>query len=117
MTLTALDFLGFGLPPARPRSAIAEVRAKPMCRPVAWPHRIFSIAIMLSLFDLCRRGVRDAFRSTKDISMSEPLLSREGSFGRFRHRQARDSGGRSRVVDIAKETVAWWAKAVFRQIS
>ena len=39
--LTALDYLGFGLPPVRRRSASCSSRANRTCRRHGWPDRVF----------------------------------------------------------------------------
>ena len=76
MTLTALDFLGFGLPPGSPSLGELLSQGKSNVQaPWLGLTGFFSIAIMLSLLDLHRRSGARRLRSTKDVPMSEPLLS------------------------------------------
>ncbi len=79
MTLTALDFLGFGLPPGSPSlgELLSQGKANVQA-PWLGLTGFFSIAIMLSLLDLHRRSGARRLRSAKDIPMSgagENLLS------------------------------------------
>ena len=66
MTLTALDFLGFGLPPGSP--SLGELLSQGACT-LALPWLgltgFFSIAIMLSLLIFIGEAVRDAFDPRK----------------------------------------------------
>jgi len=114
MTLTALDFLGFGLPPGSPSlgELLSQGKANVQA-PWLGLTGFFSIAIMLSLLIFVGEAVRDAFDHERHFD-ERTASQREGSFGRFRHRQARDSGGRSRVVRHrqGRDRRHWWAKAV-----
>ena len=66
MTLTALDFLGFGLPPGSPSlgELLAQGKAN-MQAPWLGLSGFFSIAIMLSLLIFIGEAVRDAFDPRK----------------------------------------------------
>ncbi|HEY4922333.1 MAG TPA: ABC transporter permease [Xanthobacteraceae bacterium] len=66
MTLTALDFLGFGLPPGEP--SLGELLNEAKANPYAWwlgLSGFFTVAIMLSLLIFIGEGVRDAFDARK----------------------------------------------------
>ena len=66
MTLTALDFLGFGLPPGSP--SLGEMLAQGKANvhaPWLGLTGFFSLAIMLSLLIFIGEGVRDAFDPRK----------------------------------------------------
>jgi microcin C transport system permease protein len=66
MTLTALDFLGFGLPPGAP--SLGELLNEAKANPYAWwlgLSGFFTVAIMLSLLIFIGEGVRDAFDARK----------------------------------------------------
>ena len=66
MTLTALDFLGFGLPPGS-RVARRDAQAGQGQHPgaVARHHRFMTVAVMLSLLIFIGEAVRDAFDPRK----------------------------------------------------
>jgi microcin C transport system permease protein len=66
MTLTALDFLGFGLPPGSP--SLGELLNEGKANVYAWwlgLSAFFSVSIMLSLLIFIGEGVRDAFDPRK----------------------------------------------------
>ena len=66
MTLTALDFLGFGLPPGSP--SLGELLNEGKANIYAWWlgfSGFFTLAIMLSLLIFIGEGVRDAFDPRK----------------------------------------------------
>jgi len=66
MTLTALDFLGFGLPPGSP--SLGELLNEAKANPYAWwlgLSGFFTVAIMLSLLIFIGEAVRDAFDARK----------------------------------------------------
>ena len=66
MTLTALDFLGFGLPPGSP--SLGELLGEGKANPgAAWLglSGFFTVAIMLSLLIFIGEAVRDAFDARK----------------------------------------------------
>ncbi len=66
MTLTALDFLGFGLPPGSPSLGELLSQAKANIQaPWLGFTGFFSIAIMLSLLIFIGEGARDAFDPRK----------------------------------------------------
>jgi microcin C transport system permease protein len=66
MTLTALDFLGFGLPPGSPSLGEMLSQAKANVQaPWLGLTGFFSVAIMLSLLIFIGEGVRDAFDPRK----------------------------------------------------
>jgi microcin C transport system permease protein len=66
MTLTALDFLGFGLPPGSPSLGEMLSQAKANIQaPWLGFTGFFSIAIMLSLLIFIGEAVRDAFDPRK----------------------------------------------------
>lgn len=66
MTLTALDFLGFGLPPGSPSLGELLSQAKANVQaPWLGFSGFFSVAIMLSLLIFIGEGVRDAFDPRK----------------------------------------------------
>ena len=66
MTLTALDFLGFGLPPGSPSLGELLSQAKANIQaPWLGFAGFFSVAIMLSLLIFIGEGVRDAFDPRK----------------------------------------------------
>ncbi|MDT3685484.1 MAG: ABC transporter permease [Pseudorhodoplanes sp.] len=69
MTLTALDFLGFGLPPGSPSlgELLAQGKANVQA-PWLGLTGFFSIAIMLSLLIFIGEGVRDAFDARKTFA-------------------------------------------------
>jgi microcin C transport system permease protein len=66
MTLTALDFLGFGLPPGSPSlgELLAQGKANVQAPWLGFTG-FFSVAIMLSLLIFIGEGVRDAFDPRK----------------------------------------------------
>jgi microcin C transport system permease protein len=66
MTLTALDFLGFGLPPGSPSlgELLAQGKANVQAPWLGFTG-FFSVAIMLSLLIFVGEGVRDAFDPRK----------------------------------------------------
>jgi microcin C transport system permease protein len=69
MTLTALDFLGFGLPPGSP--SLGELLAQGKANiqaPWLGLAGFFSIAVMLSLLIFIGEGVRDAFDPRKTFA-------------------------------------------------
>ena len=61
MELTALDFLGFGLPPGSPSLGEMLQRTKSNVRHPAGFTGFFTVAIMLSLLIFIGEAVRDAF--------------------------------------------------------
>jgi microcin C transport system permease protein len=66
MTLTALDFLGFGLPPGSP--SLGELLNEGKANVYAWwlgLSAFFTVSIMLSLLIFIGEGVRDAFDPRK----------------------------------------------------
>jgi len=66
MTLTALDFLGFGLPPGSP--SLGELLNEGKANVYAWwlgLSAFFAVSIMLSLLIFIGEGVRDAFDPRK----------------------------------------------------
>ena len=66
MTLTALDFLGFGLPPGSPSLGELLSQGKSNVQaPWLGFTGFFSVAIMLSLLIFIGEGVRDAFDPRK----------------------------------------------------
>ena len=69
MTLTALDFLGFGLPPGSPSlgELLSQGKANVQA-PWLGLTGFFSVAIMLSLLILIGEAVRDAFDSRKTFA-------------------------------------------------
>ncbi len=73
MTLTALDFLGFGLPPGSPSlgELLSQGKANVQA-PWLGLTGFFSIAIMLSLLIFIGEAVRDAFDPQKDLPMNAP---------------------------------------------
>ena len=82
MTLTALDFLGFGLPPGSPSLGELLSQGKTNIQaPWLGLAGFFSVAIMLSLLIFIGEAVRDAFDPAQDVPVSrmdmsaEPLLS------------------------------------------
>ena len=68
MTLTALDFLGFGLPPGSPSlgELLSQGKAN-MQAPWLGLAGFFTVAIMLSLLIFIGEAVRDAFDPQKDV--------------------------------------------------
>ena len=69
MTLTALDFLGFGLPPGSPSLGELLSQAKANIQaPWLGLAGFFSVAIMLSLLIFIGEGVRDAFDPRKTFT-------------------------------------------------
>ena len=71
MTLTALDFLGFGLPPGSPSLGELLSQGKTNIQaPWLGLAGFFSVAIMLSLLDLHRRGGARRLRSAQDVPVS-----------------------------------------------
>ena len=111
MTLTALDFLGFGLPPGSPSLGELLSQGKANIQaPWLGLAGFFTVAIMLSLLIFIGEAVRDAFDPRKIFAMS--ASNRISSAVRdlsvaFRH-GARETLAVDRVsFDIAKgETVA-----------
>ena len=99
MTLTALDFLGFGLPPGSPSlgELLSQGKANVQA-PWLGLTGFFSIAHHAVAADLHRRSGARRLRSAKDIPMSETASQRQGSVRRLRHRQPRDARGRPRLV-------------------
>ena len=68
MTLTALDFLGFGLPPGSPSLGELLSQGKANIQaPWLGLTGFFSIAIMLSLLIFIGEAVRDAFDPRKTL--------------------------------------------------
>jgi microcin C transport system permease protein len=66
MTLTALDFLGFGLPPGSP--SLGELLSQAKANLHAWwlgLTAFMTVAIMLALLVFTGEAVRDAFDSRK----------------------------------------------------
>ena len=82
MTLTALDFLGFGLPPGSPSlgELLSQGKANVQA-PWLGLTGFFSLAIMLSLLIFIGEAVRDAFDPRKTFrgwrmdAVNQPLLS------------------------------------------
>jgi microcin C transport system permease protein len=71
MTLTALDFLGFGLPPGSPSLGELLSQAKANIQaPWLGFAGFFTVAIMLSLLIFMGEGVRDAFDPRKAFGSS-----------------------------------------------
>ena len=100
MTLTALDFLGFGLPPGSPSlgELLSQGKANVQA-PWLGLTGFFTIAIMLSLLIFIGEAVRDAFDRAKDLRMSAtPLLQREGPLGRVPPGRQADAGGRPHLL-------------------
>jgi microcin C transport system permease protein len=66
MTLTALDFLGFGLPPGSPSLGEMLSQGKANIQaPWLGLSGFFTVAIMLSLLIFIGEGIRDAFDPRK----------------------------------------------------
>ena len=76
MTLTALDFLGFGLPPGSPSlgELLSQGKANVQA-PWLGLTGFFTVAIMLSLLIFIGEAVRDAFDPRKTYHMSDDLSS------------------------------------------
>jgi microcin C transport system permease protein len=70
MTLTALDFLGFGLPPGSPSLGELLLQGKSNAQNAPWLglSGFFTVAIMLSLLIFIGEAVRDAFDPRKAFS-------------------------------------------------
>ena len=69
MTLTALDFLGFGLPPGSPSLGELLSQGKASVQaPWLGLTGFFAVAIMLSLLIFIGEAVRDAFDSRKTFA-------------------------------------------------
>jgi microcin C transport system permease protein len=70
MTLTALDFLGFGLPPGSPSlgELLSQGKANVQAPWLGFTG-FFSVAIMLSLLIFIGEAARDAFRSAQDVQV------------------------------------------------
>ena len=110
MTLTALDFLGFGLPPGSPSlgELLCPRRKANVQAPWLGLTGFFTVALMLSLLIFVGEAVRDAFDPRKTFRMTPiTLLSVRDLSIAFR------SGGRETLAvdrisfDIAKgETLA-----------
>ena len=101
MTLTALDFLGFGLPPGSPSlgELLSQGKANVQA-PWLGLTGFFTVALMLSLLIFIGEAVRDAFDPRKTLRMTaEPLLSvRDLSVAFRRSGGRRDARGRPRLV-------------------
>ncbi len=67
MTLTALDFLGFGLPPGSPSlgELLSQGKANAQNAPWLGITGFFTVALMLSLLIFIGEAVRDAFDPRK----------------------------------------------------
>src|SRR4029078_11194692 len=76
MTLTALDFLGFGLPPGSPSLGELLSQAKANVQ-APWLGIVgfFTVAILLSLLIFIGEGVRDAFDPRKTYPCATHLSS------------------------------------------
>ena len=102
MTLTALDFLGFGLPPGSPSlGELLSPRQGQCAGAVARPHRVLQHRAHAVAADLHRRSGARRLRSEKDLPMSAPaekLLSVRDLSVAFGIGSARGAGGRPRVV-------------------
>jgi hypothetical protein len=84
VTLTSLDLLGFGLPPARPHWANCCAQGKNNLQaPWLGLTGFFTIAIMMTLLVFIGEAVRDAFDPRKTIRHDRPLLSVENLTIRF----------------------------------
>ena len=68
MTLTALDFLGFGLPPGSPSLGEMLAQGKANIQAPWLGFSGFLIAIMLSLLIFIGEAVRDAFDPRKTFA-------------------------------------------------
>ncbi len=70
MTLTALDFLGFGLPPGSPSlgELLSEGKANVLQAPWLGLTGFFTVALMLSLLIFIGAAVRDAFDPRKTFA-------------------------------------------------
>lgn len=69
VTLTSLDFLGFGLPPGSPSlGELLQQGKSNLYAPWLTFTAFFSVAIMLSLLVFVGEGVRDAFDPRKSVS-------------------------------------------------
>ena len=103
MTLTALDFLGFGLPPGSPSlgELLAQGKANVQA-PWLGLTGFFAIAIMLSLLIFIGEARARRLRSAQDVPMSmTPSTAssrRPRSVGRLPPGGRDVAGGRSRVV-------------------
>jgi microcin C transport system permease protein len=105
-TLTALDFLGFGLPPGSPRWASCWRRASEPAGAVAGADRVLHHLDHAVAADLHRRGVRDAFDPRKTFNRRLPrqgetrllLLSVRDLSVAFRQAGQAVNGGRRRLV-------------------
>ena len=99
MALTALDFLGFGLPPGSP--SLGEMLLAGQGQPagaLARPRRLLHRRHHAVAADLHRRGGARRLRSAQDVHMTEPPPLGPRSLGRLRFRRAGGAGGRSRIV-------------------
>ena len=108
MTLTALDFLGFGLPPGSPSLGELLSQGKSNVQaPWLGLTGFFTLAILLSLLIFIGEAVRDAFDPRKTFHDRQPALEGRGSLGRIPAGGPRDARGRSRLVrHCPRETVA-----------
>jgi len=69
MTLTALDFLGFGLPPGSPSlGELLSEGKENLSSPWLALSGFFTVAIMLSLLIFIGEAVRDAFDPRKTFN-------------------------------------------------
>ena len=99
MTLTALDFLGFGLPPGSPSlgELLSQGKANVQA-PWLGLTGFFTIAIMLSLLIFIGEAVRDAFDRAKDLRMSDTPLLRVKDLSVCFHRAASNARGRPHLL-------------------
>ena len=103
MTLTALDFLGFGLPPGSP--SLGELLAQGKANiqaPWLGLMGFFTVAFMLSLLIFIGEAVRDAFDPRKTFALMDavnpaPSL-RPRSLGRLPPGRAANARGRPHFV-------------------
>ncbi|MBK1837519.1 ABC transporter permease [Azospirillum sp. YIM B02556] len=88
-TLTALDFLGFGLPPGSPSlgELLAQGKAN-LQAPWLGLTAFFVLAIMLSLLIFIGEAVRDAFDPRKTIAQMSSALPGEAAAGPAARKEA-----------------------------
>ena len=118
MTLTALDFLGFGLPPGSPSlgELLAQGKANVQAPWLGFTG-FFSVAIMLSLLIFIGEARARRLRSAQDVSVGpshgrhQPAPARcPRSLGRVRH--ARSPSITFRFRSSAANAWRWWASPV-----